>query len=176
YELAIETTNEENPIPGFLEVTATSLSNPQIDAFCNPGAGGCAKFTFQAPSILASSRTASRHGLGGNVHNHELGHGILGLCHLDGAQMPDALMATPNSAATSNFNSLERQVIQAVMRSGLSAGASRADFERAGLVQPAGTSEASSSPGLGAPGAVDAPPILRPNRRERGGAAERERK
>jgi len=175
YDLIVETTTEEDPIPGLLEVTGTSLSNPAVDAFCRPGTGGCTKYTFQAPGVLASSRTVARHQFGGNVHNHELVHGILGLCHLDGFVMPDALMANPGSSSIGNFNASERQAIQAVMRSGLSAAATRADFERLGLVDPAGTSGASSSPVLGTEGGADDPPILRPNRRESGGAVGRER-
>ncbi|HEV7671000.1 MAG TPA: hypothetical protein VGS22_20980 [Thermoanaerobaculia bacterium] len=175
FDLAIETTTQEDPIPGFLEVTVTSLSNSAVDARCPPGSGGCTKITLQAPGVLASSRTVARHQFGGNVHDHELGHGILGLCHVDGFVMPDALMATPGSGSIGNFNTAERQAIQAVMRSGLSAGATRADFERLGLVDPAGTSGASSSPAFGTVGGADDPPIRWPDRRESGGAAGRER-
>ncbi|MEP7010057.1 MAG: hypothetical protein ABJC13_07020 [Acidobacteriota bacterium] len=178
YQLVIETTPEEDPIPGLLEVTNTSLNDAGVDAFCRPGTGGCAKYVFQAPGILAGSRTVARHQFGGNVHNHELVHGILGVCHLDGFQMPDALMTNPNSSSVGTLNGAERQAIQAVMRSGLSGGATRADFERLGLIDPAGTSGTSgtlSSPGFGAGGGADDPPILRKNRREGGGAAVRER-
>lgn len=175
YDLAIETTTEEDPVPGFLEVTGTSLSDPQVDAFCRPGTGGCAKYVFQAPGVLAGSRTVARHQFGGNVHNHELTHGILGLCHVDGFAMPDALMANPGSSSVGTFNPAERQAIQAVMLSGLSAAATRAEFERLGLVDPAGTSGASSSPVFGIEGGADDPPILRPNRHEIGGAVGRER-
>jgi hypothetical protein len=174
YDLGVETTTEEDPIPGFLEVTLTSLSNLRVDAVCPPGAGGCTNFTFQAPGVLASSRTVARHQFGGNVHNHELAHGILGLCHLDGFVMPDALMANPGSASIGSFNSFERQAIQAVMNSGLSAAATRADFERLGLIDPAGTSGASTSPVFGTEGGVADPPVRRPNRRESGGAVRRE--
>lgn len=175
YDLIIETTTEEDPIPGLLEVTGTSLSDPAVDAFCRPGTGGCAKYTFQAPGVLASSRTVARHQFGGNVHSHELVHGILGLCHLDGFVMPDALMSNPSSANIGTFNPIERQAIQAVMRSGLSAAATRADFERLGLVDPAGTTGTSSSPVLGTEGGADDPPLRRPNRREGGGAVGHER-
>lgn len=175
YELAIETTTEEDPVPGFLEVTGTSLGNPEVDAFCRPGTGGCAKYIFQAPGVLAGARTVARHQFGGNVHNHELAHGILGLCHVDGLAMPDALMANPGSASIGNFNAAERQAIQAVVRSGLSAAATRADFERLGLIDPAGTSGALSSPVPGTKGGADDPPALRRNRREAGGASGRER-
>ncbi len=170
YSLDIVTTDEEDPIPGFLEVTGTSLSDPQVDAFCRPGTGGCARYTFQAPGVLASSRTVTRHLFGGNVHNHELTHGILGLCHLDGIQMPNALMANPGSSSIGSLNSFERQAIQAVMRSGLTGGSTRADFERAGLIEPAGTSGA-SSPAV-APGTDDSIDTID---RERGSAARRER-
>ncbi len=173
YDLEIETTTDEDPIPGFLEVTSTSLSDPGVDAFCRPGTGGCAKYVFQGPGVLAGSRTMARHQFGGNIHSHELVHGILGVCHLDGFQMPDALMTNPNSASISTFNSFERQAIQAVMRSGLSGGATRADFERLGLVDPAGTSGSSSGPGPN--GGADDSPIPRRNRREGRGEVVRER-
>ena len=175
YDLAIESTAEEDPIPGLLEVTSTSLSNAGVDAFCRPGTGGCARYVFQAPGVLAASRTVARHQFGGNVHNHELVHGILGACHLDGFQMPDALMTNPNSSSVGTLNGAERQAIQAVMRSGLSGGATRADFERLGLIDPVGASGASSSPGLGL-GTAEPPIPVRRLREGRGaGVRERER-
>lgn len=178
YDLTIETTSEEDPIPGFLEVTGTSLNDAGVDAFCRPGTGGCAKYVFQAPGVFSGARTMARHQFGGNIHSHELVHGILGLCHLNGNILPDAMMTNPNSASVSTLNAIERQAVQAVLRSGLSPAATRADFERLGLVDPLGATAASSSPGVQEGNGAEDPPTPRPNRAERGGAAagrERER-
>ena len=168
---AFELTAEADPRAAMLEVTLTNLSDGRIDQTCRPGAGGCTFLSFQAPGILGSARTVMRDRFAGAIHVHELGHGLLGLCHVDGNRVPDALMGNPQNSGVAQLNELERMAVRAVYGSALQPGAGREAFVRAGLVHAsAATAPLTAPPAAGAPEA----PEPRAPRREREGR-ERER-
>ncbi len=69
----------------------------------------------------------------GTVHVHELGH-ALGLCHVNGASLPNAVMAIPQRGSSDSFVTMELQAIEAVYASGLEPGATGVEFQQAGLI------------------------------------------
>src|SRR6185295_10062522 len=93
--LVVQSTPEADPIPASQEVTAATLPVPQIERICRVGAGGCTQIVFAGFGIARSARTVSKHLFDGAIHAHELGHGVYGLCHVDGTVYPQALMASP---------------------------------------------------------------------------------
>ena len=144
FTVEVSSTTEPNPRPQSLEVTSTNVSQAEIDASCRPGAGGCVLYGFLAPSVLNAARMLNLNRFDGSGHAHELGHALLGLCHLDGNLVPGSLMGNPHGSAIDRWSTLERQAIQAVYGAGLAPGATREEFVRAGLVAPL-------APSVGAP-------------------------
>jgi hypothetical protein len=66
---------------------------------------------------------------------HEFGH-AMGLCHILGDRVPEAVMADPPGVtAVARFSTIELQALRAVYESSLEPGATRADFQRARLVR-----------------------------------------
>ena len=79
-----------------------------------------------------------------NAYVHDaIGHGILGMCHIDGALIggpSGSLMSggpgVSSGQIASRLTALDIQAIQAVYASSLSPGAGRAEFVATGLIDP----------------------------------------
>jgi hypothetical protein len=153
--IEITSTSDPNPRPQSLEVTSTNVSQAEIDSSCRPGAGGCVLYGFRAPWTLNAARMLNLNRFNGSGHAHELGHALLGLCHVDGNAVPGSLMGNPHASTTDRLSPLERQAIQAVYRAGLSPGATREEFARAGLVAPLASAVSRSTSGLNSGASIE---------------------
>jgi hypothetical protein len=80
---SFELTNESNPVPNLNEVTLTFHSDPQSQG-C-PFSRGCIIHGFARPGVFVSGRAVQPADLPVNAYVHDVvGHGIMGLCHIDG--------------------------------------------------------------------------------------------
>ena len=162
------TTSDPNPLPAANQVTATAHQNP-ISTGCG-FAQGCTRFTFlpgtplilSARAVLATSQFTPAY-----VHD-AVGHGVLGLCHVDGNLIGGARLSLMSFGPGVFSNQLppqlsdfDMQAVQVVFASGLSPGATRDDFLRLGLVN-APTGSTPARPGaLGTTGHVPSVPAGR---------------
>ena len=137
----VGSTSEANPLPTLNQVTATMHPDP-LSTGCG-FAQGCTRFTFvpgmplilSARAILATNQFTPAY-----VHD-AIGHGVLGLCHVDGNLIGGARLSLMSfgpgvfsnqlPARLSDFDLLAAQT---VFNSGLAPGATRDDFLRMGLV------------------------------------------
>ena len=158
YSATYSQTGATNPIPGHGEVTLTEHPDPvgQGCVFLR----GCTLFTFaghQMPSGIGpqfhSSGTSVLEGARailqttypfpqGHLHD-AIGHGALGLCHIDsernGGSQNSLMSSGPGSYVRDLPDRLTQRdldAIKAVFSSDLAVGARRSDFVREGLVSP----------------------------------------
>ena len=138
----VELTDDPNPLPSTNQVTSTSHPDP-VSQGC-PFDRGCTIHSFVAPGILRSSRSIQPSNISPGAYAHDvIGHGILGMCHIDGNLIGGAgrsLMSSgPNvfsGQLPSQLTSGDIEAIQAVYSSSLNPGATRSDFVRVGLIDP----------------------------------------
>jgi hypothetical protein len=138
----VELTDDPNPLPSTNEVTSTAHPDP-VSQGC-PFDRGCTIHSFLTPGILRSSRSIQPFNLSQGAYAHDvIGHGILGMCHIDGNLIGGAdrsLMSSgPNvfsGQLPSQLTGIDIEAIQAVYSSNLSPGATRSDFVRVGLIDP----------------------------------------
>ena len=134
-------TEDPNPMPGAHQVTSTTIEDPGTQG-CGTGRG-CTMFQMAAPAILRSSRAVQLPKVPPNNYSHDvIGHGVLGLCHIDGPGIGGfhrSLMSDgrgqPGDLINIKLTDLDIGALRAVYASDLHPGASRADFVRAGLVR-----------------------------------------
>ena len=151
-------TDAANPIPGHAEVTLTEHPDPVGQGCRVPR--GCTQFTF-AGHQMSSGIWSQFHSSGTSVlegaraiirtiypypqgHLHDaIGHGTLGLCHIDGERNGGAQNSLMSSGSGSYGRDLpdrltqrDLDAIKAVFSSDLAVGARRSDFVREGLVSP----------------------------------------
>jgi hypothetical protein len=139
----ITTTNEADPLPSPNQVTVTSHSNPLSLGCSFPQ--GCTRFNFVPGTALVSSARAilaSNQFTGAYVHD-AIGHGVMGLCHVDGNLIGGAHLSLMSFGPGVFSNSLPLQLstydldaTRPVFSSPLAPGATRTDFQQAGLVNP----------------------------------------
>ena len=136
----LEVTPEIDPQPGVNEVTVTEVALPRA-AGCASDAG-CVQYRFAGRGLLMGARVVEPRGRSVSAYVHDaVGHGVLGLCHIDarligGAEnslMSAGLGVSPGSGA-STLTGLDIEAIQTVYASALSPGAARASFLAARLV------------------------------------------
>jgi hypothetical protein len=129
-----------DPQPGVNEVTVTEVALPRA-AGC-PSDSGCVQYRFAGRGILMSARIVEPRGQSASAYVHDVvGHGVLGLCHIDARLIGGAensLMsagpgATPGAGA-SNLTGLDLDAIRTVYGSGVNPGAARSTFLAARLV------------------------------------------
>lgn len=136
-------TPDVDPIPLANQVTATMHADP-ISLGCS-FPQGCTILSFvpgsafiqSARSILVTNQTPAAY-----VHD-AIGHGVLGLCHVDGNLIGGARLSLMSygpgvfsSQLPTQLSEFDLAATQAVFASGLARGARRADFVQAGLVNP----------------------------------------
>jgi hypothetical protein len=136
----LETTGEIDPQPGFNEVTVTEVTAPRA-AGCSSDAG-CLQYRFAGRGLMMGARIVGPVGRGVGPYVHDVvGHGVLGLCHIDarligGAEnslMSAGFGALPGTGAA-GLTSLDLEAIRSVYASSVNPGAARSTFLAARLV------------------------------------------
>jgi len=138
----VQTTADANPLPTTNEVTATTHPSPSSQGCVNDI--GCTIHSWITRGVFLSSRALLPPSQTVNAYVHDaIGHGILGMCHIDGALIggPSGSLMSGGPGVFSNqialqLTDLDVQAIQAVYASSLSLGAGRAQFVAAGLIDP----------------------------------------
>jgi hypothetical protein len=136
----IETVPEVDPQPGVNEVTVAEVALPRA-AGCASDAG-CVQYRFAGRGLLMGARVVAPRGHSVSAYVHDaVGHGALGLCHIDArliggagnSLMSAGLGVSPGSGAAS-LTGLDVEAIRLVYASSVNPGASRSAFLAARLV------------------------------------------
>jgi Bacterial Ig-like domain (group 2) len=168
--ITVAATSDANPLPAVNQVTATMHGDPMSLGCGFPQ--GCTRFTFGAnPSLIVSARAILVTGQTAAAYVHDaIGHGVMGLCHVDGNLIGGARLSLMSygpgvfsNQLPSELSAFDLIATQAVFRSGLSPGAARDDFLRLGLVNPvnADTRLGPRAVAAGADGHIPAPQVRR---------------
>lgn len=139
--VSIGTTAESDPLPATNQVTATMHADPLSLGCSFPQ--GCTRFNF-APGtpLVLSARAILVTGQFPGAYVHDaVGHGVMGLCHVDGNLIGGAHLSLMSYGPGVFSNQLPNRLsdydvaaTKAVFSSGLARGATRIDFQQAGLV------------------------------------------
>ena len=140
--VAVDVVDDPDPRPGAGEVTSMVESDP-ITRGC-PLSIGCIIHDFLVPGVFVGGRAILPPNQTSNAFAHDVvGHGILGMCHIDGERNGGAgrslMSGGPNvfsSQIASRPTALDIEAAQAVYASPLTPGATRVDFVRLGLIEP----------------------------------------
>jgi hypothetical protein len=141
-QVAVETTTEPEPFPVPGEVTVASHPDP-VSQGCRTTAG-CTIQTIGRGGLLAGARAVLPPGQTTNAFVHDaIGHGVLGLCHIDGglAGGPGLSLMSYGPGIFSNqiapiLTERDLRAINAVYAAGFDRGGTRLTFAPAGLVDP----------------------------------------
>jgi hypothetical protein len=133
-------TSELDPEPGVNEVTVAEVALPRA-AGC-PSDAGCVQYRFAGRGLLMGARVVAPRGRSVSAYVHDaVGHGVLGLCHLDARQIggPEASLMSggpggPLGSGASTLTSLDLEAVRAVYASSINPGAGRSAFLAARLV------------------------------------------
>ena len=136
----IETTAELDPQPGVNEVTVAEVALPRA-AGC-PSDAGCVQYRFAGRGLLMGARVVEPRERSVTAYVHDaVGHGALGLCHVDarligGAEnsLMSAGPGVPPGSGAPSLTGLDLDAIRAVYASGVNPGAARSTFLAARLV------------------------------------------
>lgn len=141
-ETTFQLTDDPNPLPGPNEVTSTSHPSPNTQGCASDI--GCTIPTFASAGVLSSSRAVQPETQTVQAYVHDVvGHGILGLCHIDGGLIggPELSLMSGGPGVFSDQiaaepTQLDIDATRMVYASALQLGATRTDFAREGLVNP----------------------------------------
>jgi hypothetical protein len=133
-------TPEIDPRPGVNEITVAEVPQPRLLG-CSSDTG-CVQYSFAGRGLLMGARVVASPGLAISAYIHYVvGHGILGLCHIDARQIggPEASLMSggpgvPHGSGASGLTALDIDAIGAVYASSVSPGAARSAFLAARLV------------------------------------------
>jgi len=135
---------DAQPSPNDFEVTISMGSPSDINDKCQcSNCVGCAWQWFRG-SVIQRGRILVSTSAQPSTSAHEIGH-VLGLAHItspDGVRPPFTLGITPDGKYSPNgqldqLDPATTRMLETIYGQGLTAGASRAQFEAAGLVPPA---------------------------------------
>lgn len=138
-------TTDPNPIP--LQHQATSTTHPSPSTQGCGSDGGCTIHVFAdnaRPGRFLSSRAVQPAGQTPEAYAHDaVGHGVLGLCHVDGQLIGGARLSMMSAgpgvlsgAIARSLTSYDLAATRALYAAGIRAGDQRADLVRVGLVIP----------------------------------------
>lgn len=138
-------TPDPNPIP--LQHQATSTTHPRPSTQGCGTDGGCTIHVFAdnaRPGRFLSSRAVQPAGQTPEAYAHDaVGHGVLGLCHVDGQLIGGARLSMMSAGPgvlsgdiARSLTSYDLAATRALYAAGLRAGDQRADLVRVGLVIP----------------------------------------
>jgi len=133
----MEVTPETDPQPGVNEVTVAEAALPRA-AGCSSDAG-CVQYRFAGRGLLMSTRIVEPRAQSVSAYVHDtVGHGILGLCHIDARMIgggENSLMSSgPPGSGAANLTGIDVEAIRSVYASGVNPGATRSTFLAARLV------------------------------------------
>ena len=87
--ILVESTAEPDPQPRVNEVTVAEVLSPR-SAGC-PSDAGCVQYRFAGRGLLMGARVVGARGRSVGAYVHDaVGHGVLGLCHIDARQVGGA--------------------------------------------------------------------------------------
>ena len=128
-QATFELTNEVNPQPSNGEITVTVVEDARSEGCLVKH--GCIHVPNNG-AVITSGQAFHDDTVVSQGYAHELGHGILGMCHIDGRQIggpEESLMSGGpgvfNGDIAPRFSTRDVQASQAVYSSGLSLGATR---------------------------------------------------
>jgi hypothetical protein len=127
-------TSETRPRPAAQELTLTQSTDITRD--CPPGASACVIPNSDAARIFRTVEGFLDSASNAPLVRHELGHGILGLCHLTLEGDVSFLGMMSAAPAEPVLPLADAEVLRLVYGAGLAPGATRASFVAAGLIQP----------------------------------------
>jgi hypothetical protein len=133
-------TSDVDPQPGVNEVTVAEVALPRA-AGC-PSDAGCVQYRFAGRGLLMGAQVVAPRGRSVSAYVHDaVGHGVLGLCHIDARQIggPEASLMSggpgaPQGSGASALTVLDLEAVRAVYASSVSPGAGRSAFLAARLV------------------------------------------
>ena len=133
----LEVTPDADPQPGVNEVTVTEAALPRA-AGCASDAG-CVQYRFAGRGLLMSARIVEPRAQSTSAYVHDtVGHGVLGLCHIDARLIgggENSLMSSgPPGSGAASLTGLDLEAIRTVYASGVNPGAARSTFLAARLV------------------------------------------
>ena len=131
---------DPDPQPTVNDVTVAEVVSPRA-AGC-PSDAGCVQYRFAGRGLLMGARVVSPRGQSaGRTVRDAVGHGVLGLCHIDARQIGGAenslMSAGPGTApgeAASGLTGLDLEAIRLVYASSVNPGSTRSAFLAARLV------------------------------------------
>jgi hypothetical protein len=138
-------TADPNPLPARDQATSTTHPSPSSQG-CGSD-GGCTIHTFvnnAKPGRFVSSRAVQPAGQTPEAYAHDaVGHGVLGLCHVDGNLIGGARLSLMSAGRGVYSGDIARQLTpydlvaaQALYAAGLEPGDQRQDLVGAGLIEP----------------------------------------
>ena len=144
-QVAFGRTNNPNPTPGQNAATSTTHPTP-VSEGCG-GNGGCTIHVFVnpvSPGRFYSSRAVQPAGQTPEAYGHDaVGHGVLGLCHVDGNLIGGArrslMSAGPgvfSGDIADRLTEYDLAAVQVLYATGLGAGARGRDLLNAGIINP----------------------------------------
>ncbi len=145
-DATFELTEDANPMPERHEVTLTFHPDPMSQGCIFDR--GCIIHGFEPkgrPGIFRSGRAVQAAGLPVNDYVHDVvGHGVIGMCHIDGRRIcgPENSLMSRGSGVFSGetaaaLTALDVAAAKAVYGSPLDPGATRDDFIKHRLIDPA---------------------------------------
>jgi hypothetical protein len=138
-------TTDPNPLPAQNEATSTTHPSPSSQG-C-PGDGGCTIHQFVSnarPGRFYSSRAVQPAGQTPEAYAHDaVGHGVLGLCHVDGNLIGGAHLSLMSAGRgvfsgdiADRLTAYDLAAAQAVYAAGIESGDQRQDLIQAGVIDP----------------------------------------
>lgn len=140
-QLVAETNPEPGPDEMGIALAPALIRECSVRGCCSQTSIGCILWSFRAPGVLEWSKGLFAEDAPPNPANfmHELGHGILGMCHIEAEPIgggQNSLMSEGQGiVSNTGLSSFDKEAARTVYGSGLNPGASRDQFRSAGLIR-----------------------------------------
>jgi hypothetical protein len=138
-------TTDQNPVPAQDQATSTTHPRPSSQGCGSDGGCTIHQFVTSArPGRFLSSRAVQPAGQTPEAYAHDaVGHGVLGLCHVDGNLIGGAHLSLMSAGRgvfsgdiAGGLTAYDLAAAQAVYSAGVESGDQRQDLIRAGLIDP----------------------------------------
>jgi len=143
--VTVVSTSAANPEPQRNQ-SAISTGDPASVGCSSAADPGCTASFWEArsPGVFVLSRPVVSSRAEAPVYAHELAHGLLGMCHVDGQRIGGSALSLMSAGPetltrpTDAFSSYDLAAMSAVFGSGIGPGGTRNDLERVGLLSTTG--------------------------------------